>query len=146
MLEWSPANNTSDFTPLDVSTHPMFMDEYYRKLNELEQNLLLPDSSLNTGHLQNVRHVIENIMKRKYYKLLADNIRDKKSLGTFIETLSAPGNPYEHNQALPAHICSLLPHEVHHDQDNPGGYDVSAIGANDIRRIITDTLSVIQSI
>jgi wobble nucleotide-excising tRNase len=146
MLEWNPGNNTSDFALLDTSTHPMFMDEYYRKLKELEQYLLLPDSSLNTGHLQNVRHVIENIMKRKYYNLLLDNIRNKKSLETFIETLSAPGKPYENNQVLIARIRSLLPHEVHHDQDNPGGYDISAIGATDIRRIIADTLSVIQSI
>lgn len=146
ILEWNPAQSTSDFTQLDVSTHGLFMDEYYRKLQELEQNLTLPDSALTTGHLQNVRHVIENIMKRKYYKLLTEDIRQKKSLETFIETLSETGSPYEHEQALIARIRTLLPHEVHHDQDNPGGYDVDAIGASDIRRIITDTFAVIQEL
>lgn len=146
MLEWNPATSTSDFTQLDVSTHGLFMDEYYRKLQELEQNLALPDSALTTGHLQNVRHVIENIMKRKYYKLLTENIRQKKSLETFIETLSTSGNPYEDKQALIAHIRSLLPHEVHHDQNNPGGYDINAVGASDIRRIINDTFSVIEEL
>ena len=146
MLEWSPTNRTSDFTILDVSTHGLFMDEYYRKLGELERYALLPDSELNVGHLQNVRHVIENIMKRKYYKLLAENIREKKSLETFIETLSEAGRPYENKQDLIARIRTLLLHEVHHDQANPGGYDTSAIGAADIRRIISDTILVLQDI
>ncbi len=146
MLEWSPTNSTSDFTVLDVSTHGLFMDEYYRKLGELERYVLLPDSELNVGHLQNVRHVIENIMKRKYYKLLAEDIRQKKSLETFIETLSEAGKPYDNKQALIARIRSLLPHEVHHDQANPGGYDTSAIGAADVRRIVGDTLLVLQDL
>ena len=146
MLEWSPTNSTSDFTVLDVSTHGLFMDEYYRKLGELERYVLLPDSELNVGHLQNVRHVIENIMKRKYYKLLAENIRDKKSLETFINTLSEAGKPYENKQVLIARIRTLLPHEVHHDQTNPGGYDTNAIGATDVRRIIGDALSVLQDL
>ena len=146
MLEWSPTNNTSDFTVLDVGTHGLFMDEYYRKLGELECYALLPDSELNVGHLQNVRHVIENIMKRKYYKLLAEDIRQKKSLETFIETLSEAGRPYENKQALIARIRTLLPHEVHHDQANPGGYDTNAIGAADVRRVIRDTLSVLQDL
>lgn len=146
ILEWNPARGTSDFAKLDVSTHGLFMDEYYRKLQELEEYLALPDSSLTAGHLQNVRHVIENIMKRKYYNLLAENIRQKKSLETFIETLSESGSPYENKQDLIARIRSLLPHEVHHDQDNPGGYDTGAIGAGDIRRIIRDTTSVIQEL
>lgn len=146
MLEWNPTNSTSDFTILDVSTHGLFMDEYYRKLGELERYVSLSDSELNVGHLQNVRHVIENIMKRKYYKLLAENIREKKSLETFIKTLSEVGKPYEDKQTLIARIRSLLPHEVHHDQANPGGYDTSAIGAADVRRIIHDTLTVLQDL
>lgn len=146
MLEWNLANSTSDFTVLDVSTHGLFMDEYYRKLGELKRYTLLPDSELNVGHLQNVRHVIENIMKRKYYTLLTEDIRQKKSLEKFIETLSEAGKPYENRQSLVASIRTLLPHEVHHDQANPGGYDTAAVGSADIRRIITDTLSVLQDI
>lgn len=146
ILEWNPASLTSDFAQLDVNTHGLFIDGYYRKLQELEQSLSLPDSVLTTGHLQNVRHVIENIMKRKYYKLLTEDIRQKKSLETFIETLSVAGAPYENRQDLIAKIRSLLPHEVHHDQDNPGGYDVGAIGAHDTRRIIADTLTVVQEL
>lgn len=146
MLEWSPANNTSDFSVLDVSTHGLFMDEYYRKLAELERYLLLPDSELNVGHLQNVRHVIENVMKRKYYKLLAEDIRQKKSLETFIETLSESGKPYENKQPLIARTRGLLPHEVHHDQANPGGYDIAAVGPTDIRRIITDAFAILQEL
>lgn len=146
MLEWNPTSGSSDFSVLDVSTNGLFMDEYYRKLAELEQNLQLTDSVLNTGHLQNVRHVIENVMKRKYYKLLAGDIKRNKSLETFIETLSETGKPYENKQALIARIRSLLPHEVHHDQDNPGGYDTDAIGPSDIRRIITDCFSVLQEL
>lgn len=144
MLEWNPSTNTSDFSLLDVNTHQLFMDDYYRRLDELEKSLSLPDSQLNIGYLQSVRHVIENVMKRKYYKLLAQNIKDKKSLETFISTLSTSGSPYENEQVLISDIRSLLPHEVHHDQDNPGGYDVSAIGSADIRSIITKTLAVIQ--
>lgn len=146
MLEWSPANSTSDFSLLDVSTHGLFMDEYYRRLNELENYAKLPDSQLNVGHLQNVRHLIENIMKRKYYTLLAEDIKANKSLEIFIETLSESGKPYENKQTLIAKIRTLLPHEVHHDQANPGGYDTAAVGPADIRRIITDTLSVLQEL
>lgn len=146
MLEWSPTNLTSDFTPLDVTTHSLFMDEYYRKLGELERYLTLPDSELNSGHLQNVRHVLENIMKRKYYKILEGDIRQKKSIETFVDTLSTRGNPYESKQDTVARIRTLLPHEVHHDQDNPGGYDVESLGASDIRRVITDTFSVIHDL
>jgi wobble nucleotide-excising tRNase len=144
ILEWNPSTSTSDFKELDTSNHQLFMDNYYRRLNELESYLLLPDSELNIGHLQNVRHVIENVMKRKYYRLLSNDIRDKQSLETFITTLILPGNPYENNQSLIDDIRSLLPHQVHHDQDNPGGYDVNALGSADIRRIITDALAIIQ--
>lgn len=146
MLEWNPASSTSDLSLLDVSTHGLFMDEYYRRLNELENYTKLPDSQLNVGHLQNVRHLIENIMKRKYYTLLAEDIKANKSLETFIETLSERGKPYENKQALIAKIRTLLPHEVHHDQANPGGYDTAAVGPTDVRRIITDTLSVLQAL
>ena len=146
MLEWSPTDTTSNLSLLDVATHDLFMDEYYRKLSELERYAALPDSELNPGHMQNVRHVLENIMKRKYYKLLQENIQQKKSLETFIETLSAQGGPYENRQDVIARIRTLLPHEVHHDQDNPGGYDVSALGSSDIRRVITDTFSVMQEL
>lgn len=144
ILEWSPANSTSDFNELDTNGHQLFMDDYYRRLNELGRYLLLPDSELNIGHLQNIRHVIENVMKRKYYSLLAQDIKDKKSLETFIGTLSLSGRPYENEQTLISDIRSLLPHEVHHDQDSPGGYDVNAVGSADIRRIITDALAIIQ--
>lgn len=146
MLEWNPVNNTSDFSLLDVSTHGLFMDEYYRKLSELESYNALPDSQLNIGHLQNVRHLIENVMKRKYYKLLREDIKANKSLEKFIETLSQSGKPYENKQTLVARIRTLLPHEVHHDQANPGGYDTSAVGPADIRRIISDCFSVLQDI
>ena len=144
ILEWNPTTSTSDFKELDTSNHQLFMDDYYRRLNELERFLLLPDSELNIGHLQNVRHIIENVMKRKYYRLLSNDIRDNKSLETFINTLSLPGSPYENSQRLIDDIRSLLPHQVHHDQDNPGGYDVNALGSADIRRIITDALAIIQ--
>ena len=144
ILEWNPSSNTSDFNELDTNGHPLFMEDYYRRLTELEHYLLLPDSELNIGHLQNVRHIIENVMKRKYYRLLLQDIKDKKSLETFINTLMLPSRPYENQQGLISDIRSLLPHEVHHDQDNPGGYDVGAVGSADIRRIITDALAIIQ--
>jgi hypothetical protein len=79
-------------------------------------------------------------MKRKYYDLLEGDIKQNKSIKSFIVTLSASGRPYETKRDLINQIWSLLPNTIHHDQDNPGGYDVGAIGSDDIRRIISEAL------
>jgi wobble nucleotide-excising tRNase len=146
MLEWNPSKHTSDFSLLDPNTHMIFMDDYYRRLDELKQFVLLPNSELNIGHLQNVRHIFENIMKRKYYDLLEGDIKQNKSIKSFIVTLSASGRPYETKRDLINQIWSLLPNTIHHDQDNPGGYDVGAIGSDDIRRIISEALLVVHEL
>lgn len=146
ILEWDPAKSSSDFNTLDCNSHKLFMGDYYRRLDELKHYLKLSDSEINVGHLQNIRHIIENIMKRKYYFLLKDNIKDKLSVETFINTLSLEGNPYDGNVELANEIRGLLPNETHHDQDNPGGYNTEALGSADIKKIIKDALEITNKI
>ena len=146
ILEWDPAKSSSDFNTLDCNSHKLFMGDYYRRLSELQQYHSLSDSELNVGHLHNVRHILENIMKRKYYFILKEDIKDKKSVETFINTLSKTGNPYENRSDLAEEIRGLLPNETHHDQDNPGGYNIDGLGPADIRKIISDSLTIINKI
>ena len=146
LLEWNSRNGTSDFVSLDTSSNPLFMADFYKKLDELNEDINLPDSELDTSKLQVVRHLIENLMKRKYYNKLRADIKAKKSIEKFIETLKKPGMPYENKDDLIDRVRTLSPHTVHHDQDNPGGYDPSNIGPVDVRNILRNTLKILEEI
>lgn len=146
LLEWNSAKNTSDFVILDTASNPLFMSDYYKKLDRLHRDIDLPDSELDASKLQVVRHLLENLMKRKYYDKLKADIEAKKSIETFIETLSKAGMPYENKQDLINRIRALSPHTVHHDQDNPGGYDPSTIGPVDVRNSLKDALKVLEEL
>ena len=145
-LEWNASRGTSDFKSLDTINNPLFMSDFYKNLDKLHKYAALPDSDLDASRLQIVRHLVENLMKRKYYDKLKPDIQTKKSIETFIETLQQPGMPYEDRSNLINKIRTLLPHTVHHDQDNPGGYDPSTIGPVDVRNILRTTLEVIEEI
>jgi len=146
MLEWDASNGTSDFANLDTDNNPLFMSDFYKNLEKVHHYISLPDSKLDASNLQVVRHLIENLMKRKYYDKLKNDIKNKKSIETFIETLSGSGMPYESKIDLVEKIRSLSPHTVHHDQDNPGGYDPSTIGPTDVRNILKNTLKVLEEL
>ena len=83
-------------------------------------------------------------MKRKYYRLLLDDIKSKGSVEAFITTLSQPDRPYTNSRQLLSDIRALSPHTVHHDQDNPGGYSPDGVGPADIRRLIREGLAIIE--
>jgi len=146
LLEWNASKGTSDFAILDTSTNPLFMSDFYKKLDQLHKNIDLPDSELDSSKLQLIRHLIENLLKRKYYDKLRTDINAKKSLETFIETLKKPGMPFEAREDLITRIRGLSPHTVHHDQDNPGGYDPNTIGPVDVRNILKDALKVLEEL
>jgi wobble nucleotide-excising tRNase len=146
LLEWNSAKGTSDFAILDTGTNPLFMSDFYKKLDRLHKDIGLSDSELDASKLQVVRHLIENLMKRKYYDKLRTDIEAKKSIETFIDTLSQAGMPYENKQDLINRIRALSPHTVHHDQDNPGGYDPSTIGPVDVRNSLKDALKVMEEL
>lgn len=146
ILEWSESAASSDFELLDPDTHPMFMSTFYKKLHDLREFLLLKDSELNVGHLANIRIILENILKHKYYDRLGGDIKANKSIETFIETLSQPNAPYASKTELIADIRSLLPNITHHDQSNPGGYNIEALGTVDIRNKIKDLFSIMEKL
>jgi hypothetical protein len=85
-------------------------------------------------------------MKRKYYDKLKADIKAKASVESFIDTLKKPNMPYENRDDLINEIRGLSPHTVHHDQDNPGGYDPSTIGPMDVRNILKNTLLVLEEL
>lgn len=146
LLEWSGAKGTSDFAHLDTSSNPLFMSNFYKNLDNVHKYIDLPDSELDTSKLQVVRHLIENLMKRKYYDKLKADIKAKASVETFIDTLKKPGMPYENRTDMINRIRRLSPHTVHHDQDNPGGYDPNTLGPTDIRNIFKNALDVIEEL
>lgn len=146
ILEWDAIKGTSDFVNLDTASNPLFMSDFYKKLDQLHKYIDLPDSNLDASKLQVIRHLIENLMKRKYYDKLKADIETNKSIETFIETLSGSGMPYETKSDLVNKIRALSPHTVHHDQDNPGGYDPSTIGPVDVRNILKNALRVLEEL
>ena len=146
LLEWHGSKGTSDFANLDTSSNPLFMSDFYKKLDQVHKYIDLPDSELDASKLQVIRHLIENLMKRKYYDKLKADIKAKASIESFIDTLKKPGMPYEHKDDLINRIRTLLPHTVHHDQDNPGGYDPSTIGPTDVRNILKNALVVLEEL
>jgi len=54
--------------------------------------------------------------------------------------------PFETRGDLIIRIRALSPHTVHHDQDNPGGYDPGTIGPVDVRNILKDALKVLEEL
>lgn len=146
LLEWSRDKGTSDFARLDTSSNPLFMSDFYKNLNRVHEYINLPDSKLDTSNLEVVRHLIENLMKRKYYDKLKADIKAKASVETFIDTLKKPNMPYENKHDLISKMRALSPHTAHHDQDNPGGYDPNTLGPTDVRNILKNTLDVIEEL
>lgn len=146
LLEWDATKKSSDFKKLDIKTNHLFISDFYKNLDKVHKYSQLNDSELDSSHLQIVRHLIENLMKRKYFDKLKADIERKKSIETFVKTLSNPGMPYENKESLIRSIQELLPHSVHHDQDNPGGYDQNNIGPADVRIILQKTLTVLEEI
>jgi wobble nucleotide-excising tRNase len=146
LLEWNASKGTSDFARLDINTNALFMSDFYKKLDRLHKYIDLPDSELDASKLQVIRHLIENLMKRKYYDKLKNDIDGKKSIESFIDTLQKPGMPYEDKGDLINKIRALSPHTVHHDQDNPGGYDPCITGPVDVRNILKSALIVMEEL
>ena len=146
LLEWNAAKGTSDFVCLDTSSNPLFMSDFYKNLDRVHKYINLPDSELDASKLQVIRHLIENLMKRKYYTKLKADIKAKASVEAFIDTLIKPNMPYENKTDLINRIRALSPHTVHHDQDNPGGYDPSTLGPTDVRNILKNALDVIEEL
>lgn len=146
LLEWDASKGTSDFVSLDTASNPLFMSDFYKKLDHLHKYIDLPDSELDASKLQVIRHLLENLMKRKYYDKLKTDIEAKKSVEGFIDTLKQPNMPYENKDDLINRIRALLPHTVHHDQDNPGGYEPSTIGPTDVRNILKKALEVLEEL
>lgn len=146
LLEWHGSKGTSDFADLDTANNPLFMSDFYKKLDQVHKYIDLPDSELDASKLQVIRHLIENLMKRKYYDKLKADIKAKASIESFIDTLKKPSMPYEHKDNLISRIRALSPHTVHHDQDNPGGYDPSTIGPTDVRNILKNALTVLEEL
>lgn len=146
ILEWDASRGTSDFKNLDATNNHLFMSDFYKNLDKIHQYISLTDSELDSSRLQLIRHLLENLMKKKYYDKLRADIRAKGSIEAFITTLSAPGMPYENRGDLVNKIRGLSPHTVHHDQDNPGGYDPGTIGPTDVRNILQKALEVLEEI
>jgi len=134
------SDKTSEFVPCDVNEE-FLKEKYFKEIERLRDALMGNDEDITISDLDLVRKCLEHVMKRKYFVLLEDEIKQNKSITEFVNKLKSE-NIYDDN--MEKKIKDLLPHNSHHDQSNNNS--VSELQPSEIRDIISNFFEILKII
>lgn len=113
---------TSTIKHCDIESE--FPDDYIiakiKRLKNIDLNRLFSEK-----YDGDCRIVLENIFKRKYYFLLEDDIKKRKSVRTFATTLQSKYSVVDHNKLI--RLCDDLNIELHDNDSKPSVGDHASI-------------------
>lgn len=132
--------HSSVFVPCDINEE-FLKDKYFLEIEKLRDLVSANDEDVSSQDLDLVRKALEHVIKRKYYLLLQDEIKQKKSVSEFVSKLKAEGI---YDDEIERKIRDLLPHNSHHDQSN--SVCVSSLTPKEIRDIVTNFFEVLKLI
>lgn len=137
---YDPLNKTSSIDIMKPNEE--YLDDYYKSLEELKALESAKDDEITWDSLRPIRDILEQLLKKKYYFHIKQEIESGGSISAFITKLKADGI---YNDEKSKKIDDNLAHFWNHD-DSDSTVKREDFSVGDLRGIIKTFFEVIEII
>lgn len=139
-IVYKNSGKTSEFVPCDINDE-FLKEDYFKEIEKLKKAIDADDDDVKSGDLDLIRKCLEHVIKRKYFVILENEIKQNNSISEFVKKLKEEGI---YDDDMERKIQDLLPHKPHHDQSNKNS--VTELEPSEIRDIIINFFEVLKII